>query len=227
MHATSDVPVVAPATSLEPDPEFGKGPYPWFALQVRSRHEKNIATLMHGKGYEPFLPLYKGRRRWSDRFKEMELPLFPGYLFCRFDVQNRLPVLTTPGVFLVVGRARTPVPVDDSEIAAIQKIVASGLEGKPWPFLQVGARVRIECGALCGLEGILLDFKGRHRLVVSVTLLQRSVAVEIDGAWLSPVHNGCHPAVASRPLSTPMASLDREYSALQNTVGRNTGLQEL
>src|ERR1700726_677092 len=97
MHATCDVPVVARATSLEPDPEFGKGPYPWFALQVRSRHEKNIATLMHGKGYEPFLPLYKGRRRWSDRFKEMELPLFPGYLFCRFDVQNRLPVLTTPG----------------------------------------------------------------------------------------------------------------------------------
>lgn len=204
MQTTSELPVVAPATPSAPNPEVGKDAYPWFALQVRSRFEKNIATLLRGKGYDPFLPLHKCRRQWSDRLKEMELPLFPGYLFCRFDVQARLSVLATPGVFLVVG-GRSPVPVDDCEIAAIQKIVASGLPGQPWPFCQVGARVRIEHGALSGLEGIVVNFKGRHRLVVSVTLLQRSVAVEIDEAWLSPVQNRRSPVMAARTLSNPVS----------------------
>ncbi len=163
------------------------GSSPWFALQIRSRYEKNAATLLRGKGYELFLPLYKSRRCWSDRIKELELPLFLGYLFCRFNPMDRLPILVTPGVIRVVGIGRSPVPVDDAEIAAIQKAVQSGLPRQPWPFLQTGQRVKVEYGPLQGLEGSLLEFKGRHRLVLSVTMLQRSVAVEVDSAWVSPI----------------------------------------
>jgi transcription antitermination factor NusG len=159
--------------------------YPWFALQVRTRHESGVANYLQGQGYESFLPLYKCRKRWSDRVKEVQTPLFPGYLFCRFDPQDRLPVMKTPGVMQIVGVNRLPVPVDEVEISAIQTLVASGIPNQPWPFLQVGERVRIESGSLCGLEGILMDFKGSHRLVLSITLLQRSVSVEIDCAFVA------------------------------------------
>lgn len=160
---------------------------PWFALQVRSRYESVAATFLHGKGYEWFLPTYLCRRQWSDRIKKIELPLFPGYLFCRFNPQDRLPILTIPGVISVVGIAKNPTPVDESEIASLRVLAKSGLSREPWPYLQVGQRVRIEHGPLCGLEGILLHFKGRHRITLSVTLLQRSVAVEIDSAWVTEV----------------------------------------
>ncbi len=156
--------------------------YPWFALQTRSRYEHFVAAMLRGKGYELFLPVYTCQRRWSDRIKELELPLFPGYLFCRFNPLDRFPILVTPGVIQVVGIGKSPVPVDDAEIVALQTAVQSGLPRQPWPFLQIGKRVRVEYGPLCGLEGILVDFKGRHRLVLSATLLQRSVAVEVDGA---------------------------------------------
>ncbi len=163
--------------------------FPWFALRVRSRHEHTVSKILDGKGYEWFLPLYKSRRSWSDRIKEMQLPLFPGYVFCRFDPQFRLPVLTTPGVISIVGTGRRPVPIDDSEMVALQTAVRSGLVSQPWPFLQIGQKVKVEVGPLCGLEGILLDFKGQHRLVLSVTLLRRSVAVEVDSAWVIPIHH--------------------------------------
>jgi transcription antitermination factor NusG len=161
--------------------------YPWFALQTRSRYEHFVGAMLRGKGYELFLPVYTCRRRWSDRIKELELPLFPGYVFCRFNPLDRFPIVVTPGVLQVVGIGKSPVPVDDAEIAAIQTAVQSGLPRQPWPFLQIGQRVRVECGPLCGIEGVFVDFKGRHRLVLSVTLLQRSVAVEMDAAWVSPI----------------------------------------
>ena len=164
----------------------GNGNFPWFALRVRSRHENTVATILSGKGYEWFVPLYKSRRLWSDRIKEIQMSLFPGYVFCRFDLQQRFPILTTPGVVSVVGIGKCPIPIDDAEIAAIQAAVRSGLPSRPWPFLQTGQRVRVEYGPLCGLEGILLHVKGQRRLVLSVTLLQRSVAVEVDDAWVVP-----------------------------------------
>jgi transcription antitermination factor NusG len=175
--------------------------YPWYALQVRSRYEDTVATHLQGRGYESLLPLYKCRRQWSDRLKEIELPLFPGYVFCRFNPLNRLPILSVPGVVQVVGVGRTPVPIDESEIAAIQAAFKSGLPSQPWPFMQIGDRVRIEYGPLCGLEGILLNFKGRQRVVISVTLLQRSVAVQIDGAWVRPMsqqYRACSGRVATQ-----------------------------
>lgn len=159
----------------------------WFAVQVRTRYESMAATALRGKGYEPFLPMFTSRRRWSDRIKEIELPLFPGYLFCRLNPQNRLPVLKTPGVIQIVGVGRNPMPLEECEVEAIQTVVKSGLPREPWPFLQVGNRVRIEYGPLSDREGILVAFKGNYRIVMSVTLLQRSVAVEIDRAWVSCV----------------------------------------
>jgi transcription antitermination factor NusG len=174
-------------SGLERVKEPRKMTYPWFALQVRSRYE-NIATAhLSSMGYESFLPLYKCRRRWSDRFKTIERPLFPGYVFCRLNPLDRLPILITPGVFLIVGLGKTPVPIDEAEIAAIQSAVKSGLPSQPWPFMQIGQRVRIEHGPLCGLDGVLLDFRGHHRVVLSVTLLQRSIAVQVENAWVTPI----------------------------------------
>jgi transcription antitermination factor NusG len=159
----------------------------WFALNTKLRYEEFVAKHLSNKGYEVLLPVYQCRRRWSDRVKKFELPLFPGYLFCRFDSMDRLPIVTTPGMIQIVGFGKTPVPVDDSEIAAIQRAASSDLAREPWPYLQVGEKVRVECGALRGVEGILLNTKGGgHRLILSVTLLQRSVAVEVSSAWVVP-----------------------------------------
>jgi transcription antitermination factor NusG len=156
---------------------------------VKPRTEKAVADALAGKGYEEFLPLHKERRRWSDRVVSVEMPLFPGYIFCRFDAQQRLPILTTPGVMLVVSAGRTPQPVDDGEIASLRVLVASQLQLEAWPYLHVGQRIQIVGGPLAGAEGILLSVRkqnrSENRLVVSVTLLQRSVSVEIPEscAW--------------------------------------------
>lgn len=163
------------------------GPENWFALQVRARWESSTAVLLSGKGYNTLLPTYTAKRRLSGRSKEVNAPLFPGYLFCQFDPHNRLPVLITPGVISVVSRGRTPLTVAESEIASIQTIVSSGLHAEPWPYLEIGQKVRIEKDALEGIEGILIDFKGNHRIVVSVSLLRRSVALEIDRSCVKPV----------------------------------------
>jgi transcription antitermination factor NusG len=160
--------------------------FPWFALQVRTKHELNVAHLLRGRGYSPFVPLYQQRRRWSDRTKVVDAPLFPGYLFCRLDLQNRLPVLMTPGVTQIVGYRRVPIPVDEEEMKAIQAMISSGLPHQPCPFVQIGDRVRIERGPLRGLEGILQEVRGEQRMVLSVSLLQRSVYVEIDPSDVKP-----------------------------------------
>ena len=173
--------------------EPGEMSYPWFALQVRSRYEKIVKAHLDGKGYECFLPLYKCRRRWSDRFKEVEQPLFLGYLFCRLNLLNRLPILTIPGVVLIVGVAKTPVAIDENEILAIQAAVKSGLPMQPLQALRIGQRVRIDRGPLCGLEGTLMELRGRHHLVLSVTLLQRSVAVQVEDAGCRPFRRGLGP----------------------------------
>jgi transcription elongation factor/antiterminator RfaH len=166
-------------------PESATTQFPWYALQCWMRKEGLVATQLEGQGFECFLPKYKSIREWSDRKKEVEQPLFPGYLFCRFDYSQRRPVVVTPGVLQVVGCGRTPMPIEDREIEAIQIAVASGIPSQPWPYLEVGERVRIHTGKLSGLEGILVNFKGNHRVVLSVSLLQRSVALEVDLAWVA------------------------------------------
>jgi transcriptional antiterminator RfaH len=167
-------------STLNPNHSNDSGHLPWFALQVHSGKEGWIAAHLLGQGYECFLPKYKTIRQWSDRNKKLELALFPGYLFCRFDPLLRLPVLKTPGVIQAVGYNRAPVAIEEEEIRAIRRMVESGLPTQPWPYLTVGDRVQIRSGALRGLQGILISIKGNRRLVLSVSLLQRSVAVELD-----------------------------------------------
>jgi len=173
-------------------------------LQVNSRKENWIFAHLVGQGYECFLPKYKSVRQWSDRRKEIESPLFPGYLFCRFDPLERLPILKTPGVMELVGCNRKPIPIDEQEIQAIQRMTESSLVRQPWPYLEIGERVRIQSGALRGLVGILVALKGNYRLVLSVTLLKRSVAVEIDAAavqaWRASPAVRSPESVAPRPL---------------------------
>jgi transcription antitermination factor NusG len=152
----------------------------WFALQARSRVERNIARLLRDKGFECFLPLYHRRRQWRHRATTLETPLFPCYLFCRFDPGKRMPVLTTPGVLGVLGVGKVPTPIPDAEIENIRRIVQSGLNVEPFPYVTEGQRIRIASGPLSGTEGIVIDVSKRRRITVSINLLQRSVAAEID-----------------------------------------------
>jgi transcription antitermination factor NusG len=175
---------------------------PWFALQVRSQRENHVADQLSAKGYEFFLPLYSSRKRWSDRVKKVEVPLFPGYLFCRFDPYDRLPILKIPWLLQIVGFNHTPAPVDDEEISSVRRLITSSAVAEPWPFMAIGERVRIESGPLRGVVGVLTQLKGNHKLVVSITLLQRSVAVEIDSALVMPERSGQRSRVGALvPLS--------------------------
>jgi len=166
---------------------FTPATHPWFAVRVRSNHEHIAAMHLVDRGYEEFTPSYTVERRWSDRKKEIEQFLFPGYVFCRVDPQNRLPVLTTPGVVGLVGCGKIPVSIADDEIERIRRMVQSGLLVSPWPFLEAGQTVLIERGPLTGVEGILEEVKGKCRLVVSISLLRRSVSAEVDRHWVRPV----------------------------------------
>ncbi|HZQ56114.1 MAG TPA: UpxY family transcription antiterminator [Bryobacteraceae bacterium] len=158
---------------------------PWYAVRTRANHEKTASTVLEAKGYQPYLPTYKVRRRWSDRVVETLLPLFPGYVFCRFDAKLRSPIITTPGVVSVVGFGADPAPIPDNEIVAIETALRSGLSAEPYAFLSEGQRVRVTRGSLEGVEGVLIKKKNDWRLVISVTMLQRSLSVEIDREWLS------------------------------------------
>src|SRR5271166_2580151 len=140
-------------------------PLPWFAVRTRSNFEKVAAVALENKGLTPYLPTYRNRRRWSDRVVVAETPLFQGYVFCRFDPLNRLPVLTTTGVISIVGCGTEPASIDDQEIESIDAILRSGLATEPCPFLREGQRVRVRQGSLAGVEGILTKKKSDFRLV--------------------------------------------------------------
>lgn len=160
---------------------------PWFGVMVRPGHEKFASRALRNRGYEEFTPWYRERRRWSDRIKEVQLALFPGYLFCRFDPQDRLPVLTAPGVFGIVSFSGIPHPIEDAEVGRVKALVQNGRNLQPWPYLKTGQRIVIGTGPLAGVEGILVGIKNEYRLVASVTLLQRSVSVEIDSDCVTPI----------------------------------------
>ena len=159
----------------------------WFAVRVRSNFERIAVTHLRHRGYEEFAPSHKTERHWSDRTKEIDQLLFPGYVFCRFNPQNRLPILTAPGVVDVVGWGKVPAPIPDEEIERVRKMVESGLLVSPWPYLELGQAVLIEHGPLAGMEGILAEVKGRCRLVVSINLLKRSISAEVERSCVRPV----------------------------------------
>jgi transcription antitermination factor NusG len=170
--------------------EPGLGSDRWYALYVRSRHEKTVENSLRVKGYSVFSPSYRMKRKRVDRIAEIEVALFPGYVFCQFDTNKRLPILTTPGVVGVVGRGNRPEPVDDTEIASMRTVALSGRPVSPWPFLRIGQRIRLQAGPLAGTEGIFLRVKDEYHLVVSVTLLQRAVSVVIEKEAVAPLFFG-------------------------------------
>ena len=160
----------------------------WYGVRTKIKFEKVAAASLEYKGYVCYLPCYRHRRRWSDRVAELQVPLFSGYVFCRFDVTKRLPILTTPGIVSMVGVGKQPLAIPDSEIDAIETIIKSGTHAEPWPYLNEGQHVRIESGSLRGLGGVIVKKKKNEwRLVVSVNLLQRSVAVELDRECLRAI----------------------------------------
>lgn len=161
--------------------------FPWYAIRVKPKREKTVHDSLTAKGYESFLPLYLSRRKYGERFKNFHLPLFAGYLFCRFDAADRLPVLKTESLLYILTDGTQLISIPDPEIATLQVAVESKLSIEPHPFLNVGDRVNIAEGPLRDHSGILLQIKGSHRLVISITMLQRSVAVQIDRNWVRPI----------------------------------------
>jgi transcription antitermination factor NusG len=164
----------------------------WYALYVRSRHEKTVEISLRSKGYNVFSPSYRTKRKRVDRIAEIEVALFPGYVFCQFDPHKRLPILMTPGVVGVVGRGNQAEPVDDAEIASIRTVALAGRPVQPWPFLRLGQRIRLHAGPLAGAEGIFLRVKDECHLVVSISLLQRAVSVVIENDAVAPLFLGEH-----------------------------------
>lgn len=156
----------------------------WFALSVKPRHEKAVCDSLSRKGYESFVPLYKASRRWTDRTKQIWLPTFPRYAFCHFDPESRRPILQTAGVLKIVGFGNGPEPIDEQEFRALQAATGSGLAVSPCEYFRSGQRIRLVDGPLSGLAGIFETARGSSRLVISINLLQRSVAVEVDPAWV-------------------------------------------
>jgi len=152
----------------------------WYALAVKPRHEKSVHRILETKQHEAFLPLYVKKHRYARREKSFQLPWFPGYVFCRFNLASCLPVVTTPGVIRVLGGHGKPTPIDESEVASLKLAVDAQTPIEPWPFLQAGQRIRIIKGALAGMEGSLIHVKQEPRIVLSVTMLQRSVLLELD-----------------------------------------------
>jgi transcription antitermination factor NusG len=173
----------------------------WFAIAVKPRHDKAVARALANKGFETLLPLYKKQHRYANRRTETELPLFPGYVFCCFNILTRLPILTTPGVTHILGTGNTPIPLPENEIVSLQTAINADVPLQPFPFLQVGQRVRIEEGVLAGVVGIVIRFKQSLRLVLSVTLLQRSILLEIDPRQVS-VERESRPAVGETRQDT-------------------------
>lgn len=170
----------------------------WYALYTRHQHEKAVERILSSKGFETFLPLYNAVHRWKDRNKQLLLPLFPSYVFVQSYLDRRLEILSTPGVFGLVGTAGHPSPISREEVESVRLAVESSFRVEPHPFLNCGDRVRITSGPLEGTEGVLIRKKNAFRLVLSVQILGRSAAVEIDDATVEKVSRWSPSAHPSR-----------------------------
>jgi transcription antitermination factor NusG len=159
----------------------------WYAVYTNARHEKRVTEYLVGRSVECYLPPYRSVRRWQDRRKEVELPLFPGYLFVRIAYRSRLQVLTAPGVVQIISFDGKPAPIREAEIETLRQGLSHSTGFEPHPYLKVGKRVRVRSGPLSGIEGILLRRKDGFRLVLSIELIMRSVATEVDEADVEPV----------------------------------------
>lgn len=159
----------------------------WYALQVTTRKETLVSTILTGKGYECYVPLYPKRRVWSDRVKGTLAPVFSGYVFTRFDVQHRLPILVTPNVQAIVGAGKLPMAIPESEVEQIRKALQSGMPIEPYDQLREGDLVRVIRGPLSGIEGVFVHYRGASRLIVSVSTIRRSISIEMDRSCVEPL----------------------------------------
>jgi transcription antitermination factor NusG len=159
----------------------------WYAAYTCANHEKRVAKQLEERSVEHFLPLYGSVRRWKDRRVQLDLPLFPGYVFVRLVLRNRLRVLQIPSVVRLVGFNGHPTPLPDDEMEALRNGLAQRLRAEPHPSLTVGRRVRMVSGPLKGIEGMLVRKKGALRLILSINAIMRSVAVEVDVADVEPI----------------------------------------
>lgn len=157
----------------------------WFAVTVRPNHEHSATRGLDNQGFETYLPVYRARKRWSDRVQETDAVLFPGYVFCRFGLREKLRVLQSSGVRSIVGSGKQPLPVEEDEISSVRAVLSSGVAVAPWPFLRIGQNVIIEHGPLAPLRGVILRTKNSWRVVVSVEALGASVSMEVDSDMLS------------------------------------------
>ena len=180
--------------------ERAEQPY-WYAIQTRSRHEKVVRDQLAAKSITHLLPLWRKRSVWKDRIKVVEVPLFGGYLFGYFALQDRITVLETVGVARLVGINGKPVPVPEEQIAVVRTMVEQRLPYDPHPYLVEGMRVRIKRGVLTGAEGVLIAKKHKYRLVISVDIIQQGVAVDVDSADVEPLEFR-----ASEPRPSPFGS---------------------
>jgi len=162
----------------------------WYALTVKPQHEKAAAEQLRFKGLETYLPMYRTRRRWSDRVKTIQLPLFPQYIFSRFYYADRIRILETASILSIVSFGGVPCPVEARQLEGLRAIVGSGLPYCPWQLLRAGERVQICAGPLEGVEGVLAREKSEWRVVVNLELLQRAVAVEVDRDLVRPCGGG-------------------------------------
>ena len=159
----------------------------WYAVYSRSRHEKTVCEELQRRGIETFLPLREILSQWKDRKRRIQIPLFGGYVFVHVPIrQRRLDILKVPGVVRIVGLNNTPEPVPDAEIESVQVFLKTTIRYDPYPYLAVGRRVEIRRGALKGLQGILIKKKNKFKFVLSVHLIQQSVALEIDASDIEP-----------------------------------------
>jgi transcription antitermination factor NusG len=164
----------------------------WYALYTRHQHEKMVHQILSNKGFNTFLPLYATTHNWKDRTKALTLPLFPCYVFLKGGIQRRLQILTTPGIYGLVSSAGQPAAIPDIEIDAIRRVVESGVRVEAHPYLKCGNWVRVKCGPLTGIEGILVRKKNLSRLVLSVEILGTAAAIEVAAFQVE--------AVNARPL---------------------------
>jgi transcription antitermination factor NusG len=151
----------------------------WYAIYTRHQHEKTVAQILTGKGFNTFLPLYATTHDWKDRTKALTLPLFPCYVFLKGGIERRLQIITTPGIYGLVSSAGQPAAIPDIEIEAIRRVVDSGTRVEIHPFLKCGSWVRVKCGLLAGIEGILVRKKNASRLVLNVEILGTAAAIEV------------------------------------------------
>jgi transcription antitermination factor NusG len=161
----------------------------WYAGYTASRHEKRVAEQLQQRGIEHFLPLYQTIHRWKNGRHQVQLPLFPGYVFVRIALRDRLPVLQIPGFAHLVGFSGVPFPLPETDIVAMKNALMAGVAAEPYPYLTAGTRVEICSGALQGMTGILLRRQGKCRVVLSVDLIMRSMVVEVNDCDIVPVRH--------------------------------------